>query len=83
MEANATKACVDRSFSLGVLYAKAGSLRIKFYELGAVVDKVGSLIIAVTETWLVHDFHITSELSGYNYLRSDRHRCGKGGVFYA
>lgn len=70
---------MDRSFPLGVLYANARSLKHKFYELGTLVDKLRPLIVAVTETWLVHDFDITPELSGYHCLRSDRHRCRKGG----
>ncbi|VDO83195.1 unnamed protein product [Schistosoma curassoni] len=43
------------------------------------MDRLEALIVAVTETWLVHDLDITPELSGYHYLRSDRHGCRKGG----
>lgn len=55
-------------------YANVCSLRNKFYELRAFVDKLSSLNIAVIKTWLIHDFDITSELSRYHYLRSDRQR---------
>lgn len=75
MEADATKVWMDNSLSLGVLNENACSLSNEFKRLGASVDKLKLLSVTVTKIWLVHDFDVTPELSGYHYLRSDRKRC--------
>lgn len=74
---NSFRFCVDRSLVLGASYEDSHGLRSRFHELGVLVDKLKTLIVAVTETWLVHNFDVTSELSGNNYLRSDRNRYRK------